>query len=209
MVEIRDVDLGWGAPFVVAGWAVAVSLNRLGLRSPRLLGASVVAIWLTLLLPVGEVPLHGLIRGVMGDLSVTSLVLLAAGLFSRVTGRMLLARQGTYWIMATALVAGGLFYPFALGVGSFDPYRLGYGAEGVGMGGTLLALLLWLKGHRTAGFIIATAILAWGTGLLESSNLWDYLLDPWLVLASMLILGMGSMRPVRCRGTEREITAGP
>ena len=209
MVEIHDLELGWVAPFMVAGWAVAASLKRLGLRNPRLLAGSVVGGWLMLVVPLTQVPLHGLIRGIMGDLSVTTLVLLGAVLFSRVTGRTLLSTQDAYRVMATALVAGAVFYPLALGLGSFDPYRLGYEAGGFAMGGSLLALLLWLKRHRTAGFIIATAILAWGVGLLESPNLWDYLLDPWLVLASMLFLGMRRLSLMRCRSVEVEITGGP
>jgi hypothetical protein len=33
--------------------------------------------------------------------------------------------------------------------------------------------------------LVATALLAWSLGLLESGNLWDYLLDPWLSIYAL------------------------
>ena len=33
--------------------------------------------------------------------------------------------------------------------------------------------------------LVALALLAWVAGVLESSNLWDYLIDPWLATAAL------------------------
>ena len=47
-----------------------------------------------------------------------------------------------------------------------------------------LALFCWAKGLRLLPLLIGLSLLAWSAGLMESANLWDYLLDPWLALAA-------------------------
>ena len=48
----------------------------------------------------------------------------------------------------------------------------------------VFALLSWAKGLRLLPLLIGLSLLAWSAGLMESANLWDYLLDPWLALAA-------------------------
>ena len=40
-------------------------------------------------------------------------------------------------------------------------------------------------GLRLLPMLIAVAMLAWAAGLLESTNLWDYLIDPWLAVGAI------------------------
>jgi hypothetical protein len=73
----------------------------------------------------------------------------------------------------------------ALGWGDWDAYRLGWGS--LSLWATLLALSLvfWIKGLRLLLLLVGLALLAWSAGLMESTNLWDYLIDPWLALAAL------------------------
>jgi hypothetical protein len=121
-----------------------------------------------------ELPLAAYVRAITGDLSIVSLLLL--------WGALLPTTQGTPMAFKYALALTGLsFYPFALGFGILDPYAWGYGSIpffiAILLSALLCAVFNWLKGV----WIIAFAILAWAVHWHESSNLWDYLLDPFLV----------------------------
>jgi hypothetical protein len=48
-----------------------------------------------------------------------------------------------------------------------------------------VTLFFWANGLRLLPVLVALALLAWTLGLLESTNLWDYLLDPWLAAAAI------------------------
>ena len=86
----------------------------------------------------------------------------------------------TAWIFAA--VAGLILFPMALGAGPFDPYAAGWAFSWLSV--TILALtivLAFLKNRFAV--VLLLAVLAWNFHLLESRNLWDYLLDPFLPLA--------------------------
>jgi hypothetical protein len=74
----------------------------------------------------------------------------------------------------------------ALGLSAFDPYALGFAgpARGLLLVLSLLALFAWWGGRILLLLAILLGIGAYRLGLLESSNLWDYLLDPWLAVAA-------------------------
>jgi hypothetical protein len=40
-------------------------------------------------------------------------------------------------------------------------------------------------GLRLLPMLVAVGMLAWAAGLLESTNLWDYLIDPWLAVGAI------------------------
>ncbi|WP_114636678.1 hypothetical protein [Polynucleobacter necessarius] len=149
--------------------------------SPKIL-PSFVKIFLVLLIgnilfwPLGlELPLVAYIRGVTGDLSIVLTLLLWSSLLPGSKPLPIACK------LAIALIAIG-FYPFALGLGMIDPYAWGYGSIiflfSVIAFALICALASWTKGV----WIIAIAIIAWSVHWHESSNLWDYLLDPLLVI---------------------------
>ena len=84
-------------------------------------------------------------------------------------------------IFACTSLAGLVLYPLTLGIGGWDPYELGY--RPLAMLGILLVLAAWgrWRGYRAAAFV-PIIVLAWCAGLLESTNLWDYLLDPLVAI---------------------------
>jgi hypothetical protein len=109
------------------------------------------------------------------------------GMYQRLSGaRPVLAsdreRNATNLVIAVGAL---LLYPFALGWGDWDSYRLGWGTPG--MWGALLTLsvMCWGMGLRLLPMLIGVGMLAWAAGLLESTNLWDYLIDPWLAAGAI------------------------
>ena len=138
------------------------------------------AVALAVLIPLGGLPVAAYLRGAIGDLSIPSLILLLLSMTKALLGwRQPDAQSRIALQMLIVLAAAGL-YPLALGIGLFDPYRLGYGSPW--FLGTLLLLSLsaWFWRFYLVALSIALAVLAWSAGWYESTNLWDYLLDPML-----------------------------
>jgi hypothetical protein len=147
--------------------------------------------------PIGGWPLPRWLAGFGVSPSVTSAALLLAfvwGGFS--SGRNLL--DGRAW--RTAWLFGGLtgviLYPMALGLGTFDPYALGWGGVPLLAAFWVLTIGLLWAGNRFA-LVLALGILAYDMGLLESSNLWDYLTDPLFTVASLVALASSALGRLR------------
>ena len=79
-----------------------------------------------------------------------------------------------------------IFYPLALGLGMFDPYAWGYGSLGMLIVVLLFALVFALLGWTKGVWIMALAIIAWAGHWHESTNLWDYVLDPLLAIWAVI-----------------------
>jgi hypothetical protein len=144
-----------------------------------------VAAAIVLSIPVWGVSLAGFVRGMMGDLSMTTLVLLALALARSFADHVAIEEKNRIAMLKAILIAAILFYPLALGIGMFDPYRLGYGNMWFMV--ALLGLAVWstLRYSTLFALCIALAVAAWSVGWYESSNLWDYLLDPWLAIYAL------------------------
>jgi hypothetical protein len=126
-----------------------------------------------------ELPLAAYVRGVTGDLSIVTLLLLWTS--------ALLPAKPTPILFKFAIVLLALsFYPFALGLGMIDPYAWGYGSIALFIGVLTFALVCGLLNWVKGVWIIAIAIIAWAAHWHESANLWDYLLDPFLVIWALL-----------------------
>jgi hypothetical protein len=153
---------------------------------------------LILLLPVVIYPFeYGSVwwlRGLTGDLSITSLCLLAMALFKKLGGLSLIdiSVKEKCVLMRFIVVVGLIFYPLALGLTSFDPYSLGY-QNIYGIAVVLgLTFMVFLSGYTVMAGMLLFAVLAWNIQLLQSVNLWDYLLDPFV-----FFYALGSV--VRCK----------
>jgi len=153
---------------------------------------------LILLLPIVIYPFEygpvWWLRGLTGDLSITSLCLLAMALFKKLDGLSFvdISVKEKCILMRFIVVVGLIFYPLALGLTSFDPYSLGY-QNMYGVGVVLgLTLMIFLSGYTVMATMLIFAVLAWDIQLLQSVNLWDYLLDPFV-----FFYALGSV--VRCK----------
>jgi hypothetical protein len=144
---------------------------------------------LVLSIPLWGVSLAGFVRGMTGDPGFPTLVVLALDLVLSLSGRTLVEEQNRSAMLKAVAIAAVLFYPFALGLGMFDPYRLGFG--NLWFMALLLGLAVWasLRYSTLLAMCIALAVAAWSVGWYESPNLWDYLLDPWLAVYAIVVQG--------------------
>jgi hypothetical protein len=182
-------------------FAVAVLLVRLlGAKYlSRVTGFLLVGILMVtaLLSVIQGLSLAGYLRGYVGDLSITTWVVLSIILFGK--GRSLVSQRHDLLVLIalTALI----FYPLALGLGLFDPYRLGFGH--IGFMVSLLLLSLWCVYQQKNLIVwsICLALFAWTVGWSESNNMWDYLIDPWLS-----VYAVGAMiRHLWCKVVSRKM----
>jgi hypothetical protein len=167
-----------GASLLIAA-AGRLLLQRAKLPLPWR-ASSVVLMLLAGWIPAGGLPAAAYVRGVIGDLSLPTLLLLSASLASYVLGRRLIeAREQAAWF-AVVIAAALFLYPMALGLGGFDPYALGYGSYAPASALLLLTLATWAARCHYAMLSVLVAVAASLAGLLDSTNLWDYLIDPLL-----------------------------
>ena len=167
------------------------------LLPPRILPASergwalrlalLIALAVLLVIPFsGTRPVEAL-RALTGDLSITTLMLLIAASRCRICNLPSPPRSQTRNLLLLVVVAAVFLYPAGLGIGQWDPYRLGYGSTLPLLVALVVPVALLLRQYLIAT-IVAAALLAYGLRLLESENLWDYLLDPWLTVYAVIKL---------------------
>ncbi len=184
-----------GAALVIA--AVGVATGRfaaIGRPGLGLVGAACAAI---ALVPVAPLPLAGFLRGVTGDLSVTMLVLLTRFVLRPAFDWKPLGVRTALALQCLVTAGGLVLYPLTLGVGLWDPYRLGYGEPWfLGPLAALAAATLFFDLFFVTG-CLALGVLAWSLGALESRNLWDYLLDPLVFAWGLSALLHRSARALR------------
>jgi hypothetical protein len=143
--------------------------------------------------PIGAMPVVQVTRGIFGDLSITTIVLLGYFFIFPTTPRNS-SRQLIYLIITTGL----LFYPAALGLGMIDPYQWGYLNSYRGIVSPMLflaalaavasiavrlknELMLWCIVLATGAFLL---------GAMQSKNIWDYLIDPLIVIFGLFRIGI-------------------
>ena len=144
-----------------------------------------------LFVPIEGIPVAGYVRGIAGDLSITTLLLLASSAVALAGGPKLHDRRELQALAAFVLASAAFLYPMALGLTSFDPYALGYPhrMRGFLLGLAPVALFAWFRGRLLLLLAVVLALAAFRFELLESRNLWDYVLDPWLAVCMLFWAG--------------------
>ena len=128
-----------------------------------------------------ELPLAAYVRGVIGDLSIVSLLLLWSSVLPS-------AKKTPLAFKVSIAIVAVVFYPLALGFGMLDPYAWGYGSIGLLIATILIAIVCGLAGWIKGVWVLSFAIIAWAAHWHESANLWDYLLDPFLALWALFAI---------------------
>ena len=128
-----------------------------------------------------ELPLAAYVRGVTGELSIVTMLLLWSSMLPAAKKTPL----GFKVVVALISIA---FYPLALGLGMLDPYAWGYGSIGFLIATIFFAIACGLAGWTKGVWILSIAIIAWTVHWHESANLWDYLLDPFLAVWALLAI---------------------
>jgi hypothetical protein len=153
-------------------------------RVPLILGMVVAAL---ILLPVRGLPMGRWLGALNFQASVPLMGLLAGCLWQMTAQRELFRPHELRTAWGFGLVSGIVLYPSALGMGDFDLYQWGWGFSPLLAGVVLTAMVLAARGNRFCWLLIM-AMLAWDARCFETTNLWDYLVDPVFVLASVAIV---------------------
>lgn len=117
-------------------------------------------------------------RSYTDDLAITTLLWLAWCTSSRLGMSQPLSSRHH---LQLALCFAGLalfLYPATLGLTQVDPYRLGFSPLPLVLAMWLLCIWLWMEGNRLTCGMITIATASFLAGLKNSSNYWDYLVDP-------------------------------
>lgn len=166
------------------------------------------AVSVLILIPFSGLSIAAYVRGVTGDLSITTLVLVWCALLRpwvACASEDIKTRRALLVLIALAAM---VFYPLALGMGEFDPYRLGYGDPQFVAEMLLVALAAWLWKYDLIAACIVLATLAWAVGWYESGNLWDYLLDPFIALYAWFAITLRGVMLLLRHGKARHSRAG-
>ena len=170
----------WAPVLFAAGLAVSRPFTR---RSACGLIAGLAVLAGGVLLHIDGLPAVAYLRAVLAEPSMGLVVICL------VYGIRSLAAHGTGCRTAplhvTVLILSLGLYPLSLGVGWFDPYALGY-QRVFALGLLIVALVLWwTPGTGILAVWLTLAILTHRTGLGESDNLWDFLIDPIIVMIAI------------------------
>lgn len=156
---------------------------------------------------LGLLPLQGIslalqVRTYIGDLSISSLVLLSWATLCRFGLPGVSPRDR---LASLALFAGlaVLLYPAALGLSYSDPYQLGFEARPMLLVLGLLSLVLILQRSWLGALALVLATLGFTLRLNASENYWDYLIDPYLALYSLGALLSAAVRWLLARPTRK------
>jgi hypothetical protein len=149
-------------------------------------------------LPFSGYTLNQYFRGLFNDLSVTTLLLLV---FYFIKPAALSQNRPIFFTIA---LTGICFYPVALGLGPLDPYASGYISNAHGiipaflflLGLALLMTYCYIKGYHRLLVCLIASLCAHQAGLLESRNVWDYLLDPLIFFYALFALLLQWLAPV-------------
>lgn len=142
-------------------------------------------------IPVSGYSINQYLRGLLNDLSISSLLLMTH-YFITIDSNASQTRP----ILKLIAVTGLFFYPMALGFGSIDPYSWGYLNHAHDtivplIFISLLTLLVFFSFYKKQTLLllcVAFTILAYQLQLLESKNLWDYLLDPVIFFYALITM---------------------
>jgi hypothetical protein len=176
------------------------------LKQPRFSRKTItIAIFLVMglaVLPLPDMTLLVYVRAVIADLSITSMILLCLFIASSYTGQSYIKQENRHQLGTGILVGAVILYPMGLGLTPYDTYALGYGSLWLlALFAAYAAYLIW-RGYDFILSLLLIAILAYLAGVLQSDNLWDYLLDPWL---TMLVIAT-SIKPLLARIAAGRVT---
>ena len=184
MPHFTDLTGLAGIASLIAAWVLQLPrVERLPKRYLAILAAAALSVSLV---PFNGLPLAAYVRGIVGDLSITTVVLAWAAIL-RPHYPTMEARHRQH-LLALVAASALVFYPMTLGISMTDPYRLGYGDTAFVATVLTIASAAWLLRYSLIATSLALATLAWSLGWYESTNLWDYLIDPLVSIYAMGVL---------------------
>jgi hypothetical protein len=162
--------------------AITLAVGQRFIATPVFRAALVCGSFIFALLPIAELSLAQALAGAIGNLSVSSIMLLGLYLVQRCnifrpSENLISDRQRLYFIVGISAI---FLYPSALGLTSWDLYAAGYYPVILApLTLSILGLSIW-KGWYYLASIFGLVFVGFALNVFESDNFWDYLLDPLL-----------------------------
>ena len=184
MISSYPLLTGLSIVLLCVAWAsLLLPLARLPLALRPVL---IVGLTLLLMLPLDGDPAWYAVRGIFGDSSITAVLFYIAFILQQNFSWQLCRPDELALLRRLLAVTALLLYPFALGLTGFDSYSLGYANPWLLAILFIMALLLWWRTYYFLAISLTASVVAWSLQMLESGNLWDYLLDPVFVVLLLL-----------------------
>lgn len=162
---------------------ITSSVLRLRMRNPLLRWTALLGCLGVMFVGIDGMSVVGYTRGLVGDLSITTQILLACTVLRHLLDRKILPDEDQKFVLVGVAVTGLFVYPMGLGLTMSDPYELGFNSLGLIIVLALVSIWTWCV-RRGATVFIPASMVAFNIGILESTNIWDYLLDPLVTLYS-------------------------
>ncbi len=141
-------------------------------------------------IPVNGLYIAGYSRGAVGDLSLSTMILISIYILRSLFGLKLFQFDKAWLPACLVFFTGIFFYPLALGLVMVDPYGMSYNPRVLSIFLFAIALIAWyLKNYLTVVCICA-AVTGYIFRIFESDNLWDYILDPVIFIIAVIYLIM-------------------
>jgi hypothetical protein len=188
---ISTTPLLTGLSMVLLSLAWVTILLPMNKLPPAAKTIVIMGIALLVMLPLFDYPVWYKVRGIFGDSSITAVLFYSALVLQQNFSWQLYRGKELVLLRRLVLLTAILLYPFALGLTQFDSYRLGYANPWMLATLLVVTLFCWFRHYYFLATIITVAVIADSLQLLESRNLWDYLIDP----AFILILLLSWLRP--------------
>jgi hypothetical protein len=184
MISSYPLLTGLSVVLLCVAWAsLLLPLARLPLALRPVL---IIGIALLVMLPLDGDPAWYAVRGIFGDSSITALLFYIAFILQQNFSWQLCRPDELVLLRRLLTVTALLLYPLALGLTDFDSYSLGYANPWLLAILFIMALLLWWRTYYFLAISLTASVAAWSLQMLESGNLWDYLLDPVFVVLLLL-----------------------
>ncbi len=159
-------------------------IKKLSIQQKSLL---IIGLCIVCWVPISSINIAGYVRAVSGDISMVSLCWLLSACFTQFTNTPLISSTDRIRNAGVVTLLALILYPATLGLTQTDPYAWGY-APTVLLGCiAALCVGLWWLNIQHLALWIALAVLGFSVNAMESTNLWDYLIDPWI---GMLAIGI-------------------
>lgn len=184
LIPITDiVGLATCALVAIATGLALVNVARFG--SVVRAGALVILV-VMMLIPVNGLIVAAYVRGLIGDPSFATVVLMAIICLRHLTGRPVCSERNIAALLILSLVSGAALYPLALGLSMYDPYALGFGSWELYLALLTISMVAWRMQLHLAVFWIVASVLGYTFRLYEATNLWNYLIDPLIVVIALV-----------------------
>ena len=180
------------------GWHIALSaflhifLPKARISQPMYYLLVMMVALMILLLPANGAPVFYYLRGPAGDFSVFASVFFGAYILNKGWGIAVYREKERRALFFWIGLLGICLYWMTLGGTQYDPYRLGYHPHGLLTILFFLGLYFWYRKYYFLLFAMVASVIGFTARLLESDNLWDYLLDAvfWLVCITLGIISV-------------------